>query len=262
MNTSANTTIMNLFNHHKGNIMKPCKFLTASMAICLFAVAPVSASTLVLPIAGEGDNQFNTPLQSGARTLQFVYHSSLLASIPSGSDINGMAFRLNGGVATWPASTRTWTNYDIYLSTSVNAPGSLSLTFADNIGPDVVNVRSGSLTVGAGDYSGGETPNDFGPTIVFSTPFTYTGGNLLFTIRHTGNGVESQLADANSNDPGLYETVFNFTSGYSAVTADAVLPATPIIQLSYTAIPEPSAAAMLLGGCACLFRRRRPKSDL
>src|SRR5262245_48565353 len=153
----------------------------------------------------EGASSQFSSLTSGERTLQFVYDSTQLGGLTAGTMISGLAFRLDSAFFGWPAGSRTWSSYNIQLSKSLNDPGALSLTFANNIGGDVVIVRSGSLTLSAGSFSAGGTPNDFGPVISFTTSYLYTGGDLLITIRHTGNGVDAGSVDAITNVAGLYQ---------------------------------------------------------
>lgn len=196
-------------------------------------------SFLVLPALSEQSNSLNTPVRSAARTIQYVYDSSLLASLPVGSQITGMAFRLNGGEASWPPSARTWTNFDVQISTSVNNPGALSTTFSNNIGLDVVTVRTGSLTIAAGSYPGGVTPNGFGPEIAFSTPYSYSGGDLLITIRHTGNGVDEAFIDATPDVAGVQQGIYSTaTDAYTATVSNAGA-SLPVTKLNYIASSGP-----------------------
>jgi hypothetical protein len=174
-----------------------------------------------------------------------------------GVSIGGIQFRLAGGLATGPPVNTVWPDWSLTLSPSNNAPGSLSATFDDNIAPGAVTVRSGPLTLPANSLPGGSSPNAFGLLIAFTTPYTYTGGNLLLTITHT----------VASSGPGAsldYEFLPNAENqggpGYQATTATQFQQeAMPIIQL--TTVPEPSAvvmAGMVLGlaAVAGLARRR------
>lgn len=177
-----------------------------------------AGSLLVLPAAAEQANGLNTPVRDAPRTLQYVFGSSLLAGVPPGSEIGGIAFRLDGGAAGWPSGSRTWSAFDVQLCRAANPAGALAASFADNLGGDVVTVRSGPLTVAAGAYQGWATPNPFGPEIVFTTPYTYSGGDLLVTIRHTGNGVDSAYLDAADDSPGLWQGIYG--AGFAATTSD------------------------------------------
>jgi hypothetical protein len=91
------------------------------------------------------------------------------------------------------------------MSKGTHAAGQLSTTYTDNIGTDAVAVRSGPLTLPSGFNPGGAlTPavNPWGGIIEFTTPYVYTGGNLLITIRHNGHtgGAGSGNAEACANE--------------------------------------------------------------
>ena len=86
------------------------------------------------------------------------------------------------------------------MSASLHSPGTLDITLANNIGADVVTVRSGALTMPADSFSGAGNPTAFGFEIVFTTPYVYRGGSLLITTRQTGNGVDNELIAATTID--------------------------------------------------------------
>jgi len=131
------------------------------------------------------------------------------------------------------------------------------LTFADNIVGTQTQVRSGPLSIGAGDYPSGGNPNDFGINIGFSN-YLYTGGNLLVELRHTGNGFGSRSVDAINATGGAgfgYGSLFSaaWSGSYDALTG--MQGNFAITQFS--AIPTPGAAGLLgLAGFAAMRRRR------
>src|SRR5690349_4563859 len=93
----------------------------------------------------------------------------------------------------------------------------MSNTLADNRGADEVLVHTGPLTIGAGDYPTGGSPNAFGATISFTTPYTYTGGPLLLEYSHTPFPSTVSFADAVGNSPDGRSA---FGTGFNATTAD------------------------------------------
>ncbi|HUR29524.1 MAG TPA: hypothetical protein VM509_15145 [Planctomycetota bacterium] len=170
--------------------------LLAATLACVALCAPALAGDVYVPnnaptTAGPG--AYSTLMHTQARSYQLVVGPQELGGLPIGARITGITWRLTTWTTTpsWPAGTANFTNYDIYLSTSNNPPGSLSTTYTNNIGPDVVQVRGGPLSLSSGFFPGGAlTPNvnPYGQLVTFTTPYAYQGGNLLLTIRHTGNG--------------------------------------------------------------------------
>ena len=164
----------------------------------LLVLAPLSnAQDTVVPNNAPtqaGNGGYSTLLNSGERSYQLVVGPEELGGLPIGASVTGIAWRRPTWISfgDWPGAgfTCSWTNYDIFLSSSNNPPGSLSTTYTDNIGSDVVQVRSGPLSLTDAYFPGGAvTPavNPFGTTVQFQTPYVYQGGDLLLTIRHTGN---------------------------------------------------------------------------
>jgi hypothetical protein len=234
----------------------------------LFAVSacicvPAGAGTIVVPPGNatvEGNGSSPNFLGADAITLQTVIGASLLTGLNVGDSIDGIQFRLDGGLPTGPAVNTVWSDWSLTLSPSNNAAGSLSATFAANIAAGAVTVRSGPLTLLANSLPGGATPNAFGLLIAFTTPYTYTGGNLLLTLTHTvasnspGAAVDYQFL-ANAENQGA--------AGYRATTATLFQQnAMPVIEL--TTVPEPASRAMfsfgLAGVAALAWRRRKAKA--
>ena len=181
-------------------------------------------------------------------------HESLLTDLV-GLELTGITFRLPTNATTpWPANDAFFSNYDIYLSGSVD-PSQRSLTFADNIVGPQTQVRSGSLLMNAGSFPSGGSPTEFGPSIGFDSGYVYTGGNLLVEIRHNGNTVGSRSVDAITTGTSGYGTLFSaaWQSSYTATTG--LQGNFSIIQ--FTAIPTPGAAAVLGLGALVGARRRR-----
>lgn len=141
---------------------------------------------------------FLGPYSTSARTYQMLIASSELTNL-AGKYLTALSFRASTSAsAAWPAADVTISDYDIYLSGSVN-PANRSLTFADNIVGTQTQVRSGSLVIPAGSLTAGGSPNAFSYYINFTTPWLYSGGNLLIELRHptftgTSQSTESVVA--------------------------------------------------------------------
>lgn len=208
----------------------------ASLAVVLIAGASASAQVLVAPPEFEhtpGNSNRNTLLRDLGRAIQFVVGETDM-TIPPGTQITGIAWRLRPQeTQPWPPIDIQWNRYDIEVSTSANPPSSFSTTFAANIGLDNVMVRSGPLTMPALSYPGGASPNAFGYIINFDTPFTYQGGDLLFTIRHGGNinGINNFPDYLSSATPGWAQRFFYIDATDSEAEV-GIARTFPVIQLT------------------------------
>jgi hypothetical protein len=208
---------------------------TYRIAITRLGTSP----TLTVPTRVAWDSGLNVPLRTDAWTMQFVYSEKLLRYLPPGSKIHGLAFRLYIGQATWPPTPRNWSDYSVQLSTATRPPGTLSPTFADNVGADAVTGRSGALSIPTEAYLGGGNPNAFGPALTFNAPYVYQGGDLLITLRHNGSGGgDTPLIETLPSQTGWFECLLG--QGQSA-SAASFTSATPVIQLSFD-LPSPEIA--------------------
>ncbi|MBV6479659.1 MAG: hypothetical protein HGGPFJEG_02446 [Ignavibacteria bacterium] len=202
----------------------------------------------VVPNAYEfipGTGSFLGPLTNTARTYQFLIQASQLTDV-AGKYLSGIKMRIpTSATANWPLVDVTYTNYDIYLSGSVE-PSARSLTFANNIVGPQTQVRSGSLFIPANSYTFGSSPNAFGPSITFNTPWYYAGGNLLIELRHTGFSGSGRSTDALTTTTGGYGTLMSacYTSSYTGTTGSqgnftvVEVEALPNRELELTALIE------------------------
>lgn len=178
-----------------------------------------SPANVVVPnsyVATNGTSTFLGPFANAQRTYQFLIHANQLASI-TGKFLTGIKMRIPASAtADWPLADVTYSNYDIYLSGSVD-PVNRSLTFANNVVGTRTQVRSGSLFIPANSYTFGGSPNAFGPVITFNTPWYYSGGNLLIELRHQGFTGTSRSVDAISTTTTGYAADFSacWTGSYT-----------------------------------------------
>jgi hypothetical protein len=253
-------------NLKKQNTVEFCKMKTniaykVAIGICLAAATVFADQTNIVPgqfALAEAGSSDNAPLGASEQHFQQVFSSALLTNISVGYWIDGIAFRVEGNETAVPAQTIPI--YDISLSESPNAPGSLSATFANNRGADFLTVRSGALTLNAGDFPGGSSPNNFG-WILFSTPYQYQGGDLLIEVAYQGFSAGRNADAVYPFTANLAQTAFG--NGYNSTTADAGLYAEALVMgFSITSvfvpIPEPSAFFMIgVGFFLLVFRPSR-----
>ena len=202
-------------------------------------------------------------LLSSDYTGQQVYAASLLSGLPVGAVIDGFRFRLGPGQSTVTSATSS-SHFDISIGPSAFHPGSLSTSTAGNEGPGTVLARNGPITFPANSFVGGAGPNPFGPLIPFTTPYTYTGLDLLLTFSDTAFST-AIVCDAQAGlvgtaqgrqDVGLYNssTVPQNVDGFAV-----------IVQFDYVTVPEPTTLTLsgltVLGGLAYRsIGRRRAKA--
>jgi hypothetical protein len=233
-------------------------------AAALFA-SPTVAASIVTPSAFADTDapsaQFGVfgNLANSPTTLQFVVSASGLEGIRSGSTLTGIGFRFAGTPFLEPAGIATFSNYSVQIGSAARPTNNLSGSFAANMGTDAVVARSGALSIAAGTFTDlpGNGPNNF-YTLGFTTPYTYSGGDLAVTLRFTpANGNPGIAVDAFTADSRI-NTVFAF--GSATATTGAVGQAfAPVTQFSFNAVPEPANWALLIGGFALIggTRRRR-----
>ena len=163
--------------------------LAQQQEVIVYQVVPPTYETT------PGTGTFLGPLANSQRTYQLLINESLLTPLV-GKELQAFSMRIPvSATADWPAADVTYSNYDVYLSGSV-PPANRSFVFADNIvGPQKM-VRSGALLIPANSYTFGNTPNNWGPEIMFDSLYLYSGGHLLVEIRHLGFTGTSRSTDA------------------------------------------------------------------
>jgi hypothetical protein len=203
-----------------------------------------------------GNGSFLGPLSNATRRYQMVIDSGELTSL-IGQPLTGVAFRLlPSATVAYPAADLTYADYDIFVGPGVD-PSLRSLTFADNRAGPQTQVRDGALSITAGSYGVGSSPQPFGPDITFDTPYLYTGGDLLVELVHsTSNGTSASNDALLASDPSTgYDTRFGATwSG----NLDSLTGSRGNFTVArFTAVPEPGTLGVAFGGLALLALRRR-----
>jgi len=249
------------------------RIVLAAVLILVLTSPTQGQLTVVTPNAFAG-TEANTgtgvPLQNSgsARTYQMQIGASQLATMPIGSSITGLSWRLNAGLgANFPPTAATWSPYEITLAQAANSMAAFSTNFASNMTSPVL-VRSSDLTFSAGAFSNAGSPTTFGPLIAFDTSYTYQGGDLVLLVTHAGSNIATAgiLDAADDTSPGYgtnYRAQFGF--GFEATTASATDFQAVITQFQFTiaAVPEPTTWALLAVSTVCIvvgsvfYRRRR-----
>src|ERR1039457_272604 len=137
--------------------------LPFGIVLLAMSLATVQAGTVdvVVPNANAAANgntaQFGIFGNGSALSdvFQWELAASQLTSL-SGDSLTAIGFRLPAGAASVAAGT-TISSFTLELSPAVNPIGSLSTTFANNIGAGGVTVYSAPLVLGA--LTGGAGPN-------------------------------------------------------------------------------------------------------
>lgn len=145
---------------------------------------------------------------SRAGTMQIIVPASQLLPIDVGSAITGMSFRNSstGFAPTFPQAALAASRLDVTLAPAARTPLSMSNTFATNIGPGEVTVRSGGIIIPAGAFpatGASFIPGENAWFIGFERAYIYQGGDLCVTIRSTVTLPDFSYFDAESSPSSL-----------------------------------------------------------
>ena len=228
------------------------------------------AQLIVVPnsaAATEGDGGLYSPFSypgGYSKRYQQVYDASQFSALnPTGGLITQILFRPDANFGS--AFSSTLPSIRIDLSTTTASEGTLSTTFASNVGVDDIIVYGGptgsplALSSSFTGPAGG--PKAFDIVITLTTPFFYDPalGNLLLDVRN-GFGGESTMFDAvtpSGDGVARVYTASNFSNVNTptADTSDTLGLVTAFTTIAVPAVPEPSTfwGAMLSVGGAILF---------
>lgn len=175
---------------HASVIPKGMRSRRLWLIILLFALMLPSnfkAQSGFITLPGVSENgAFPGPYSNAPRQFQIlIAHTPI--SLMTNKYITSISFSLQGSYTnTWPLTDTAFGSYEIYLSKGVTPPN-IQMNFAANIVGTQTMVKSGGLMIPAGSVPAGNSSNPYAYTLVFDTPYLYTGGNLVIEIRHTGH---------------------------------------------------------------------------
>lgn len=233
---------------------------------CVFAsgvvfVGAANADVIVPNSAAgvEADGVFalTTTLAAG-RTYQMTIAASQLTGLV-GQNIVAMQFRLNGAAASaWPLTNASYAFWDISIGPGVT-PSAMSNVFADNFTSAPTQVRSGPLEFTAGSFSSGSMPNAFGPSINFTSPYLYTGGNLTIEMRFaqqvgttTQSSLDALLASGGPGNGWGVDVAARWTANAAGTSGN-----NGNFLVTNLVVPAPSSLALLGLTAGIVIRRRR-----
>jgi len=246
--------------------------MSSSKAAFVFVASCLTAfgSTIVVPNFNTTNvgNSTDTADGTGDFRIQELLGSGQFASVGGPILIDQFSYRAAPGTGPLPF---TITSFNVFLSTSSKFPNTsgplMSTTFADNVGPDNTLVYSGSFTANSPGCTG-PAVCPFDVSVTFTTPFLYnpSQGRLLLDLEITGfSGGTGKFDSVSFVGPpnGTGGSIATLDGGLNDATGHVDFSG-DIIQLRYTAVPEPASGALMLISAAALavMGRRRSISVL
>lgn len=144
---------------------------------------------LVIPSAASDTDGTTGAVFGDALVCQELYRAADLGALQPGQLIYGFALRMDGA-ATTPygnGQAQSFSRFDVRMG---GAAANLGSNLAANFASPPLTVRTGPWNIAAGDFDVAPPgPAPFVPTILFDTPYVYTGGDLLIEVRSTMSSV-------------------------------------------------------------------------
>ena len=230
-------------------------------AICFaFCLACTARGDVVVPNSAAGtdaDGTFAlTTTGATGRTYQYTIDSAQLTGLV-GQQILGLQWRLNAGAAAWPPANTTYASWDVFMGPGVD-PSAMSNTFASNFTAAPTQVRSGPHAITAGSYPSGGSPNAFAPTLGFTTPFLYTGGDLAIEMRfaqQVGSTIQSPLDGVLASGGPANGWGVDFSSRF-ATGSTTLTGVNANFVVTNLVVPEPSSIALVSISMVVALRRK------
>jgi len=193
-------------------------------------------------------NSATTALFSNSPLKLLQVFSASEFGLPQGATgaITSLAFRFDG--ASGQIFNGGWPGLSVTLSTTPRSPDSLSPVFAENVGPDALNVFNNILLIRA--TNSGVSPRMFEVLIQFTRPFFYdpSRGNLSMEII-TSSGPQSLVLDAQDSFGDGLGRVFGSQGGFNGTVDSLGI----VTRFEITPVPEPNHASFFVLGLACVW---------
>lgn len=239
--------------------------MSKAKLVFLFAASCLAAfgSAIVVPNANTttvGNDTDSIPGSGDVRSQELL-GSGQFVSVGGPILIDQLSFRATPGTGPVNFSIATM---NLFLSTSPKFPNTsgplMSTTFSDNVGADNTLVFSGPLSFASTGCTG-PSVCPFDISVNFTTPFLYNPaqGRLLLDLKISGfSGLGGTLDAVSFTGPpdGTGGSIASVNGGLNAATGILSF-GDDIVQVRYTAVPEPASEALLVIGVAALALIRR-----